>query len=151
MAKRRSRGRGRRVARAAGRAAMTGIRGAALQAATGAVAQLGVSALAARVQFVGQTWWAPAATMALVGVLMKRRTRLRGLGDAMLGAAGYSGAECYVISRGNAGQAEAGALYDTGMLVGGQFPELSDRANPTSSFYVPEGTASGDVSAAMAL
>lgn len=151
MAKRRSSGRGRRVARRVGRAAMTGIRGAALQAATGAVGQLGISALAARVGFIGQTWWAPAATMALLGVVMKRRTRLRGLGDAMLGAAGYAGAEGYMIARQVPGPVEAGALYDTGMLMGGQYAALNDQNNPTSSFYVPQGTSAGDVSAAMAL
>ena len=131
---------------------MGGIRGAALQAATGAVAQLGTAALASRVDFVGQTWWAPAAGMAVLGVLMKKRARLRSLGDAMLGAAGYAGAQGYQLSRAvAAANPEAAALYDTGLLVGGEFPPLSDQNNPPSSFYVPEGTQQGDVSTAMAL
>lgn len=151
---RRRRRRARRAVRTAGRYAMSGIRGAALQAATGAVAQLGSAAIAARVDFVGRTWWAPAAGMAVLGVLMKRRPRLRGLGDAMLGAAGYAGAQGYQLSRSVAAAGgEAAALYegDTGLLVGGEFPPLSDQNNPTSSFHVPEGTVAGDTSAAMYL
>jgi hypothetical protein len=129
---------------------MSGIKGAALQAATGAVANLGHTALATRVPFVAQNWWSGPAGLAVLGVLMKRRPRLRGLGDAMLGAAGYAGAMGYTASRMGA---EAGALYEpeTGMLVGGNYPPLADSQNPTSSHYVPEGTPAGDVSSAMVL
>jgi len=158
MAKRRRRSRARRAVRYAGKAAMGGIRGAALQAATGAVANLGASAVASRVGFVGSTWWAPPLGMAVLGVLMKKRPRLRGLGDAMLGAAGYAGAQNFQLSRSVAASAgEAGALYapgnmyDTGLLVGGSYGALNDQQNPTSSFYVPEGTAAGDISSAMML
>ena len=151
---RRRRRRARRYARAAGRAAMGGIKGAALQAATGAVANLGHTALSTRVPFVAANWWAGPAGMAVLGILMKRRPRLRGLGDAMLGAAGYAGAMGYQAAKATAvAMGEAAAVYepDTGMLVGGQFAPLSDQENPTSSFYVPAGTPAGDVSSAMYL
>jgi hypothetical protein len=135
---------------------MSGIKGAALQAATGAVAELGAAAIAARVPFVAQNWWATPAGLALLGILMKRRQRLRGLGDAMLGAAGYAGAQNYQLARAIGVTAgETAALYDgtsdAGMLVGGDFAPLSDYNNPTSSRYVAEGTPAGSVDAAMAL
>jgi len=148
MARRRRRAR--RYARTAGRYAMAGVKGAALQAATGAVAQLGHNALAQRVPFVAQNWWTGPAAMAVLGLLMKRRQRLRGLGDAMLGAAGYAGAFGYTASR----IPQTGDLYtasETGMLVGGEFPPLNDADNPTSSFYVPEGAEQGTVDTAMLL
>ena len=151
MARRRRRVR--KYARTAGRYAMAGVKGAALQAATGAVAQLGHTAVATRVPFVAQNWWSGPAALALLGLLMKRRQRLRGLGDAMLGAAGYAGAQGYTASRMGAG-IEAQGLYDpadAGMLVGGGYAPLNDANNPTSSFYVPEGTEQGTTDAAMLL
>lgn len=54
-----------------------------------------------------QGWWAPPAAMVGIGLLAKRSARFRGVGDALLGAAGYSAAFRY---RSMAASAEAGRV-----------------------------------------
>jgi hypothetical protein len=146
--------RGRKVGRAVGR----GVKASALQVATGAVAQLGSVALAGRVGFIQGNWWAAPAMLALAGVLAKRRQRLGGLGDALLGAAGYAGAQQYQLGAAMRAQgAETGALYgsEVGMLYtpGQTMGYLGADENPTSTHYVEPtaAPAEGDVSEAMGL
>lgn len=134
---------------------MSGIKGSAIQIATGAVAELGNAAIAGKVGFIGQNWWAGPGGMALLGILMKKRRRLAGLGDAMLGAAGYAGAMNYTMAQMTAGHApETAALLqpgDVGALMGSGYAPLNDQLNPTSEFYVPPDAEQGSVDAAMVL
>lgn len=158
MARRRRRSvktRVRRVGRAVGR----GVKGSVLQLAAGAVGQLGSTAAAGRVGFLASNWWASPALVAVLGHLAKRRRKLAGIGDALLGAAGFQAAQQYQMNSGMVAQAaETGALYpgyETGALINPHMAGyLNDQADPTSSHYAgaePEAEQAADVSEAQGL
>ncbi len=101
----------------AGKAVATGTRGAAVQVVAGAVAGIAHYAASSRVDFIGKNWWAGPVVLAVAGIAANRSAKLRGVGNALLGAAGYSAYVGYNVSHANA-PAQTSGVEDTGLLAG---------------------------------
>lgn len=98
--KRRTRGGARRVAGGAKATAIQVLAGGLVQA----IEQKIVEAVP---QVASQGWWAPPLAVGALAILARRSARFRSVGDALLGAAGYSAVFRY---RSMAASAEAGRV-----------------------------------------
>lgn len=98
-----------------------GQRGAALQVVAGAVAGIAHSAATSRVQLIGKNWWSGPVLLAVAGIAANRSARLRGVGNALLGAAGYSGYMAYTVQAANKPAQTSGFEEQETGLIGGGF------------------------------
>lgn len=125
--KRRGRGGVRRVA--------GGAKANGMQILAGAIVQVIEQKVVESVPTIAnQGWWAPPAAMLGIGLLAKRSARFRGVGDALLGAAGYSAAFRY---RSMAASADAGRVmgmpFRPHLIAGGAAPALPAEGLPAEA------------------
>lgn len=117
MAKRKkSKGRARRAAYAAGRY-VGGTKGTAIEGVAGAASFYGLRMLTSHVEQVNKWWWAPPGVMLVAAHLLKKKSKFKQAGSAIAGAAGVLGAFAYETSK--AAEAQGGTEtqgFDTGIL-----------------------------------
>lgn len=108
MAKRK--GKKSRTRRAAASAGSVGF-----SVAAGGVAALGIQAMASRVEFIRDNWYAAPLAIGAVGYMLRKRRKWSKASGALLGICGYSLVQQYQITHQEAsGYGDAGALLDPG-------------------------------------